>query len=306
MKPLKPGDTVAVISPAAPSPPSDLVRGVSFLEHHGLRVKLMPHADNRLGYLAGHDADRLHDLHAAFADPNIDAILCARGGYGCARLLPGLDLDLIAAHPKPLIGFSDVTVLLTHLYQAAGVRGFYGPMLTSNLITDAPFSWEHLWRLISGQTPTPYDIANADAYTCLVPGTAQGPLIGGNLSLLASLCGTPYQPQTAGHILFIEDWKEQYYTLDRQFTQLRQAGLLSEIAGLLLCDFSHINEADPHWDLTEQLRRLTADLDVPVGFGFSVGHGDVTATLPIGVKAQFQADAGRLTVLASPFSKTAG
>lgn len=273
------------------------------LEAAGFHVKLLPHAKAHQGYLAGSDEERLSDLHAAFEDPEIKGILCARGGYGCMRLLPSIDFEQIRSHPKVFIGFSDVTALHIPFYQEAGLVGFYGPMLTSNLINKEPYSQQELLGLITGAHCPPYTIPNRDTYHCLTPGQTEAPLIGGNLSLLAALCGTPYQPQTAGHLLFIEDWKESYYSLDRQFQQLKLAGLFDQIAGLLLCDFSEVESglAPPQdYPLVEQLQRLTCDLHIPVGYGFSVGHGEETATLPIGIRAAFDANNGILTLLEAP------
>ncbi len=304
---LHPGDTIAIVSPAGATPiePADSVKpdpfdqGIALLEQVGFRVKLMPHAKNKRLYLAGTDAERLSDLQAAFTDPAVKGILCARGGYGCTRLLPHLDFALIRQNPKVFIGFSDITALLLPIYQQTGLIGFYGPMLTSNLIHNEPYSQSQLLSMVQGQNKAPYSIPNQNAYQCFQPGIAQGRLIGGNLSLLTALCGTPFQPRTEGHILFIEDWHEKYYTLDRQFQQLKMAGLLDGIAGLLLADFSEI-ETEPEQTLPEFLQTLTAFLKVPVGFGFSVGHGEQTATLPIGCLAEFNAASGTLTLLENP------
>ncbi|MBK8191003.1 MAG: LD-carboxypeptidase [Vampirovibrionales bacterium] len=304
---LRRGDCVAVISPAAPTPVASdgsgdaFDRGVALLQTRGFQPKLMPNARSQRYYLAGDDAQRLDDLHAAFADPEVRAILCARGGYGCTRLLSQIDYDLIRANPRILIGFSDVTALHLANYQRTGLIGFYGPMLTSNLIDEDPFNEDALWPLVMGEAPTPYPVPSQAAYHPISGGVAEGPLTGGNLSLLAALCGTPFQPQTRGHLLFIEDWRESYYSLDRQFQQLRMAGLFADIRGLILCDFS---EMDDPLQATYPLERFFADVlgdfGVPAGFGLSVGHGALTATLPIGVRARFDADAGRLTLLESP------
>lgn len=303
---LKPGDTIAIISPAAPTPKESLPSGddpfdygASLLEAAGFRVKLMPNARKQRAYLAGTDAERLDDLHAAFRDSMVKGILCARGGYGCMRLLPDLDFNLIAQHPKVLIGFSDITALLVPLYQRCGLVGFYGPMLTSNLIHGEPYSQDEMLKLTTGQGSVPYSVPNRDTYHCYQPGVVEAPLLGGNLSLLTALCGTPFQPRLAGHIVFIEDWKEKHYSLDRKFQQLKMAGVLDGIAGLILCDFSDI-EAEPGQSLPDFLKEITADLNVPVGYGFSVGHGEQTATLPIGCVARFDATAGTVTLLESP------
>ena len=305
-KALRPGDTIAIISPAGATPliapqdqPDAFEQGAALLESAGFRVKIMPHAKQKRMYLAGTDADRLADLQAAFADPEVDGILCARGGYGCMRLLADIDFNLIRQNPKVFIGFSDITSLLLPFYQRCGLVSFYGPMLTSNLIHGEPFSQAELLKLVSQPAEVPHTVPNRDTYHTFRPGIAEGRLTGGNLSLLTALCGTPFQPITAGHILFIEDWKEKYYSLDRQFQQLRLAGLFDDIQGLILCDFSEI-EPEPEQSLPEFLKSLTDFLQVPVGYGFSVGHGEQTATLPIGCQARFNAETGALSLLESP------
>ena len=305
-KALKPGDTIAIISPAGATlcntsqdGPDAFEQGHALLKAAGFKVRIMPNAKNKRLYLAGTDTERLADLHAAFQDPGIDGILCARGGYGCMRLLPHLDFKLVRQNPKVMIGFSDVTALLLPFYQKSGLVGFYGPMLTSNLIHQEPYSQSELLKLAGGECKIPYTVPNRDAYQTFRPGVAEGRLIGGNLSLLAALCGTPWQPQTAGHILFIEDWKEKYYSLDRQFEQLKLAGLFENITGLLLCDFSEI-EPEPEQSLAEFLKALTDSVKVPTGYGFSVGHGEQTATLPIGGMARFNAETGILSLQEQP------
>ena len=303
-KPLALGDTIAIVSPAKPSPPETLVQGVDWLQSLGYQAKLMPNAQCNTGYLAGTDSERLADLVAAFEDPTVDAILCARGGYGSGRLLPNFPFEVVAKNPKLFMGFSDITMLLNAFHQQTGLVGFYSPMLTSNLIQEnQDFTREQWLRTVTAAgllSQQPYEIANIDTYQCFTPGIATGKLIGGNLSLLCSLCGTPWQPNTDGCILFLEDWHEQYYTLDRQFTQLAQAGLFNNLAGLLLCDFSEITQEPNTHSVAEQLRYLTAGLKVPTGYGFSVGHGYQTATLPIGVQAVLNAEVGCLTLAEQP------
>jgi muramoyltetrapeptide carboxypeptidase len=300
-KALKKGDTIAIVSPAKPSPPETLVEGVAWLESQGFKAKLMPNAHLNTGYLAGTDAQRLSDLVAAFEDPSVDAILCARGGYGSGRLLEHFPFEVVAQNPKLFMGFSDITMLLNAFHKETGLVGFYSPMLTSNLIQeDQVFTRQQWLRTVTEPVLEPnFEIKSIDSYTCFQPGTVQGKLMGGNLSLLCSLCGTPWQPNLAGCILFLEDWHEQYYTLDRKFTQLAQAGLLNGVVGLLLCDFSEIPE-EPSESLTQHLKTLTQHLNIPTGYGFSVGHGFQTATLPIGVQAVLNAEVGCLTLAEQP------
>jgi muramoyltetrapeptide carboxypeptidase len=302
-KALQPGDTIAILSPAAPTvdPKDAFEQGQALLEAAGFQVKIMPHARGQYHYLAGDDAQRVQDLHDAFADPEIQGILCARGGYGCMRLLNRIDFDLIRNNPKVFIGFSDITALHLAFYQKTGLVGLYGPMMTSNLIHNEPFSKEELLKLITGQVSAPYLVPNLDEYHSLSAGEATGRLIGGNLSLLRSMLGTPYQPNTDGAILFIEDWRERYYALDRQLFHLKLAGMLDNIAGLLFCDFSELTP-DTSENTQELLARLSLNLfdgkpTPPIGYGFSVGHGSQTGTLPIGIQAHFDSQAGHLTLL---------
>jgi muramoyltetrapeptide carboxypeptidase len=254
--------------------------GVALLQSWGYRVKVFPHALNQWGYLAGTDAERLADLVAAFTDPEITAVLAARGGFGCTRLLPHIPWQHL--QPKLLIGFSDLTALLLPLYDRLGWLGLHGPMLTSNLIEFDPFTADQLQRMWAGGfAEHPVKVVSQQPVQWLHGTQMSGPLTGGNLSLLAALCGTPWQPQTNGHILFIEDWKEAYYSIDRQYQQLRQAGLLDNLAGLLLGDFSDIR-TDADWSLAAHWQQLTADLGIPVAFGLTAGHGDLNTTLAIG------------------------
>jgi muramoyltetrapeptide carboxypeptidase len=279
-EPLKPGDTIGVISPAGVSDAAAMADGVALLQSWGYRVKVFPHALNQWGYLAGTDAERLADLVAAFTDPEITAVLAARGGFGCTRLLPHIPWQHL--QPKLLIGFSDLTALLLPLYDRLGWLGLHGPMLTSNLIEFDPFTADQLQRMWAGGfAEHPVKVVSQQPVQWLHGTQMSGPLTGGNLSLLAALCGTPWQPQTNGHILFIEDWKEAYYSIDRQYQQLRQAGLLDNLAGLLLGDFSDIR-TDADWSLAAHWQQLTADLGIPVAFGLTAGHGDLNTTLAIG------------------------
>lgn len=294
--------TVGIISPAGASTLALLEQGVDVLRQAGCHPVFLPHAAEPawgdLG-VAGPDALRVADLHAAFEDPTIDWVLCARGGYGCMRLLPHIRWDVLARHPKPLIGFSDITALhMATLTHAPNVPCYYGPMLTSNLVEPAAAAWADttLWPLLRQDVGVPWRVPNADTWTCLVPGTVTGRLMGGNLSLLSALCGSGHLPDFTGAILFLEDWREAPYRLDRKLTTLRLSGVLSKLAGLVLCDFSQIAplplEGLPTWFQTH-----LAELGIPMGYGFSVGHGDVTSTLPQGRRATFDAATGSLVVL---------
>ncbi len=311
-KALPSGGCIGVVSPSYPTPElAQFEAGEAWLTGLGYRVKRFAHAGNQWRYLAGTDEERAADVMAALLDDTVDAVWCARGGYGCQRVLPYLDwAALKTARPKPVIGFSDITVLHAAIAQQLGWATFYGPMVTSNLAempitatnsgnSDVPYTLAQCLGLITGKAARPYDLVNQDTYYPIH--TPQGntpiiaPVTGGNLTLLAALCGTPFQSKTAGHIVFIEDWKEPFYSIDRQFQQLKQAGMLDEIAGLLFGDFSH-SEAQAGLTLPELFAELTVECGVPVGYGWSIGHGDVTATLPFGVPLTWQPHSGQLTL----------
>lgn len=311
-KALRPGNTIAIISPAAPSPQEKITAGIAYLQAQGFHVQLMPHALDDNNYLAGSDEARLADLHAAFADTTIDGILCARGGYGTTRLLEKINWDLIRQNPKVFIGFSDLTALLLPMFERTGLIGFHGPMLTSNLIEPIQqddITHDMLWNTVCGNQGLPYVIpTQKQQYQCLYKGEATGRLIGGNLSLLAALCGTPWQPNLEGAVLFIEDWHERFYSIDRQWTQMRQAGLFNGVAAIVLGEFCDMTAGDDwaNFGLPELFRSLISELreaafePVPSGFGLQFGHGEQTATLPVGVSCRFEAESGRLEVLTSP------
>lgn len=267
----------------------------------GLRVKWSGNLEREYGYLAGKDHQRLKDLHAMFGDPDVQAIWCIRGGYGTSRLLPFLDYGLIRKHPKVLIGFSDVTALLNAIYQRTGLVCFHGPVGSSEF-TD--YTLAHIRKILfepaEKQVVFPADVDNG-ANPSLYPhsirkGKAEGELAGGNLSLVAALCGTPYQPEVQGKILFLEDVGEKPYRIDRMLTQLRQALPLEKAAGIMLGKFAGCepDEGDRSLSLEETLKDRLRDLKIPVGYGFSFGHIRDMCTLPVGARVRI--DAKRMTV----------
>ncbi|MFF3596819.1 S66 peptidase family protein [Kitasatospora indigofera] len=284
---LRAGDTVAVVAPAGPVAPGPLDRGVALLESWGLRVSVMPHvADSHLGHLAGEDAGRAADLQAAWTDPGVAAVLCARGGYGCQRTADLLDWRaLAAAAPKPLVGFSDVTELHRLFAARLGVVTLHGPMVATEAFAE-PQSLEHLRRVLFAPETVRELPLRAPAP---VPGRAAGVLAGGNASLLASSLGVPGFEPPDGCLLFLEETGEEPYRLDRILTQLRRAGVLGAAAGIVLGDFTDCGEPAA---LAEVLHDRLSGLGVPVAAGLPAGHGDVQLTVPLGVRAELTARAG--------------
>jgi muramoyltetrapeptide carboxypeptidase len=294
--------------PAPASPVYDareLERGVRALEAAGYGVVLGEHVRRRRGYLAGAPAERAADLHALFADERVDAVVPMRGGYGSADLLPLLDWELIAANPKPFVGMSDVTMLHTAIGRETGLVTFWGPnalaLSRAGAYTRAGFE-----RALTTAEPLgPIPPAPDDQLVqTLVPGRAEGPLAGGTTCLLAATLGTRWEVETEGRIVFLEEVRDEPYRVDRALTQLIQAGKLGAAAGIVLAEHVDVRPAahEPAFgghslDLDQIFERLVVPLGVPVIRGLPLGHGRDLATLPLGVNARLDADAGVLEVL---------
>ncbi len=299
---LRSGDTVAVVAPASQiksGQEESLARGLAWLEAQGWKPRLMTHAAEhhpRLPFLAGEDAARVADLHEAFRDPDVRAVWCLRGGWGCPRLLPLLDFDLLAAHPKLFIGFSDITGLHVVLNQRLGWVTFHGAMVASNLgqagWQESAWAVESLRRCVcaDGGAPGPLSQGQPEFMgRALVEGSAEGITIGGNATLIQSLLATPFGlDDAAGRILVIEDVGEPPYRLDRFLTQLRLALQLDTIAGVALGQFSEIDSDDA--PLIEAVfRDRLGDLGKPVVMAMPFGHETVTGCVPLGARARIEA-----------------
>ncbi|HVN63303.1 MAG TPA: LD-carboxypeptidase [Candidatus Binataceae bacterium] len=293
-KALKRGDTVAVVAPASAIEREHLERGVNVLTEAGYRVKVSERALSRWGIFAGEDRARADELQAAFADPEVKAIFCARGGYGCGRILPMLDFSRIAKTPKVFVGFSDETFLLCALNELVGLVSFHGPMVAMDLSRGmSERALVHMQRVLGGDSGT----VEFEARETMHPGVAEGRLIGGCLTVVASMVGTPYAPSFAGRILFLEDTGERAYRIDRMLVQLRQSGALKGVAGIV---FGNIRLTDHNEQEARLVARFcaeeTADLDCPVIFGIEAGHGTENLMLPFGVNARIEAASRRLVV----------
>ncbi|MFK4040416.1 LD-carboxypeptidase [Nonomuraea wenchangensis] len=274
---LRPGDTVAIVAPSGPPPATLLREGVRRLEGLGLKVVVGAHVLDRqeLDYLAGSDADRAADLQSAWCDPAVKAVFCCRGGYGAGRLLGLLDWDAMrAAGPKVLLGSSDITALHNAFAIELGVSTLHGPMPACELLGGEggpePRTWASLQAALSGAQES----VRGDRV--LVPGRAEGELSGGNLSLLASMCGTRWQPSFEGRLAFLEDVGEEPYRIDRMLTQLLQAGVFDGVRGIALG--SWVECGDPYPVLRDRL----APLGVPVLAGLPAGHGSPQMSLWLG------------------------
>ncbi|WP_459207620.1 S66 peptidase family protein [Pseudomonas sp. MLB6B] len=284
----------AVVAPAGPAR-LDVDKAQQWFAERGYRCRLYPSVTSAEGYLAGSDAQRLQDLHDAFADPSIDAILCMRGGYGSMRLLDGLDFELIRRHPKPLIGYSDITALHTALQRHTGLVTFHGAMLNADLLgAKAEPTEASLFEQLSGRLQSGTAIAHPAAWplTGIVPGSASGTLLGGNLSMIGATVGTLAQADLTGSILFIEDVNEPLYRVDRLLIQLRLAGMLQGVKGVLVGDFAGITVAA----LTPLLRDVFEPLRIPVLAGWRSGHCDPNVCLPLGARVRLDTQARTLVL----------
>jgi muramoyltetrapeptide carboxypeptidase len=291
---LAPGARVALVAPSGPvSKDGTFQTAVQQAKSFGWEAVIGDNVGARTRYLAGTDEQRLHDLNAAFRDESIDGIWCLRGGYGVMRILAGLDTAAMRSRPRAVIGFSDITALHTAVGKHADVIGYHGPHAAAHLTS---FSRDSLTRAVVQGTDS---CGIAPAARTLRSGRAQGRLVGGNLSLLASLCGSRYAPDYDGGILIIEDVDEATYRIDRMLRQLMLTGALSKLAGIAYGQFTEeggrANATSPS---REQLLRETADLaGVPTLAGIPVGHIDDQWTIPLGAMAELDADAKSLHVI---------
>jgi muramoyltetrapeptide carboxypeptidase len=289
---LKQGDGVGIIAPAGPVEPSEIEPAISLLESHGFKVCLGLHVYERKAYLAGDDEARLADLHEMFRNDEVRLILCARGGYGVHRILENIDYALAKKNPKIILGYSDITALLIALYRKTGLVTFHGPM-AKDLGKNENRNLESLLQLVTSDRRITFSLSHGKV---IWPGKSRGVLLGGNLSLLCQLIGTPFMPPPRGKILFIEEKGEPHYRIDRMLTHLRLAGFLAQCAGVVFGDFSECGEAST---VIEVLQERTHELGIPVMTGLKVGHGLENMAVPVGVRAILDTETKSMT-LAEP------
>ncbi|QJR10468.1 putative murein peptide carboxypeptidase [Usitatibacter rugosus] len=282
-------------------------KGVRNLESFGLRVKLAPNIRAVLGGYAGTVNQRLADLHGMFLDREVEGLWVLRGGSGGGHLLPHLDYELIRSHPKAFVGYSDTTSLHLGLLRGAGLVTFHGPVASS---TFSEYSAGNLRAVLMEPRATrAFEGAKENAEKALQQkqfapltfrtGTAEGPLVGGNLAVLSSLIGTPFAPRTKGCVLFLEEISEAPYRVDRLLEQLRQSGVLTAASGVALGVFQKCDppDSDPSLTLAEVLEAQFRDSKVPAAYGFSFGHIAHQMTLPLGIRARMDAAERTLTLL---------
>lgn len=273
-KPLYPGATIAVLAPASPFPCDPLERACEIIEAAGFQVQPGRHLHNRLGYLAGDDVERAEDLIQALTSPQVAAIVCARGGYGSSRLLDHIPFASLRRNPKIFLGFSDITFLHGALLRQAHWATFHGPNLARSDNTSDDV--RTILETLAGNRPFRWTLRDDQV---LRRGTATGPVIGGNLTCLAHLIGTPYFPDLDSSLLLLEDRGEALYRLDRLINHLKLAGAFDRLAGLLLGQFSECGRQDKILDMIVQHIK---PFDFPVVFDLPFGHTSVNHIIPLG------------------------
>jgi muramoyltetrapeptide carboxypeptidase len=286
---LKTGDTIGIVAPAGPFNPEKFVRGKAVLETMGFRIFYDESIFQQHGFLAGTDAQRADQMNRLFADPSVQAIVCARGGYGSMRILPLLDYQTIQLHPKIFMGFSDVSALLTMLYEQCSLVTFHGPMVTSLAgATEKTISSMRTALTSDG----PLELVPEEGKT-IKSGISSGILCGGNLTTLCHLVGTPYATNFKGKILLLEDVGEMTYRIDRMLTQMKLAGCFNGMAGLILGAFKKCGQLN---EIVEIFDNIFHDADIPILAGFDIGHGETNLTVPLGQDATLDAGKKRLYV----------
>lgn len=306
-KSLTKGDTVGLITPSSAISRSSFEKALANISDLGFNVKYSDNMRVRKGFLAGSDAQRVEDLHAMFADTEVAGIICARGGYGSGRLLGMIDYALIRNNPKVFIGYSDITALHYAIYKNAGLMTFHGPVGASDFSDFTASSFEKV--VIKGKSNYSFSVKSVDKkenkLDVIASGVAEGQLVGGNLTLMISVLGTPYDLDFDGKLVFIEEIGESPYKIDRMLTQLLNTGKLKKARGIILGQFNdcETKPTDPDYEASLSLAEVFADrlagLGIPVAAGLPFGHVPDNATIPFGIKAHFDASDGKLTYLES-------
>jgi len=306
-KKLEKGDTIGIVSPASgPWRRSDLWKSIEAIERLGYSVKVGEHAYKNNYYVSGTDVERAEDMNRFFRDETISAIFCSYGGYGSARIIKYLDFDVITTNPKILIGYSDITSLHLAIAKFSDIVTFHGPTALS-FGTDymTPYRQDMLFKAIAGDEPIgEVRMADGDEYLVKMnPGTAQGALIGGNMTLVCASLGTPYEIDTKGKIFFIEELETEPWVLDHLLTHMYNAGKFKDAAGIVVgecidCEpFKHNPGFYSQCSLEDILFDILEPLGKPVLYGLPIGHTKNLATLPVGVMSEIDSENGKLTIL---------
>ncbi len=293
---LQRGDTIGIVAPAGPFNKSPFDVGIKLINEMGFNTRIDPGVYERDRYLAGGDAHRAACFNAMMADEAVQAVLCARGGYGTLRILDQLDYDAMVRRPKPVIGFSDITALHQVILMKTGLVTFHGPMVTT--LAKLTGQGRQMWcDALTGRRG--FSTLFSDLRV-LKPGSAEGLLMGGNLATLCHMVGTPYGVGYSGGILIIEDVGEAPYRVDRMLTQMKLAGVLDGVAGLVVGRFEDCGRFD---EIDEIVLERIGDMDIPIFSGAPFGHGRENVIVPLGVPARMDADLGTVSLLEPVFEE---
>ena len=303
-KKLEKGDTIGIISPA--SKPNDLTRidgATKYLEGLGYKVKVGKNAKNLYGFLAGTDEERVSDLHEMFSDKDVKAIICTRGGYGTPRLLNKIDYDIIKKNPKIFVGYSDITALQMAFFKMAGLVTFSGPMVAVEMHDKIdPFTEECFWAMITSSAKFGV-LKNPDGepFKAVNKGNATGLLMGGNLSLILALFGTPYRPSFKDSILYFEEVDEEPYSVDRYLSILRNGKVFEEIKGMIVGSMTDCGEGktQPTLSLEQVFEDYFKEIKVPIIDNLVYGHIPRKNTMPFGIKAKIDTETKEIEILES-------
>jgi muramoyltetrapeptide carboxypeptidase len=292
---LQRGGRIGIVAPAGCVENEELTAGLAAIREQGFEVELAPGIHDRKGYLAGSGEIRAQDLSAFFLREDIDAVFCARGGFGSVQLLPFLDAK-IRRHPKIFCGYSDITILLNWFLQEFGLVTFHAPMVAMDLARGlSDQAKEHFWEILTGEKKT-WRVQLSEG---IRSGKCEAPMLGGCLSLVVTTLGTPYEIATRGKILFLEDVGEKPYRVERMLTHLKLAGKFDGLAGLVFGDFTQCEGEGPR-DVKTVIAEMFHRAPFPVVMGMAAGHGAENLALPLGVTLSLDADAGTLSLLESP------
>ena len=287
-KPIKVNSTIGVVSPSYWLDENVLKNTAKFFTDLGYNIKISKSNSLQWGPFAGTPQERADDLHRMFADPKIDAVMCARGGYGANRVLPLLDYDLIRKNPKIFIGYSDITAYLTSITQKTNLVTFHGPMLTTYKKSWINYNYNLMNRVLTGENNINIEPPESLKTRILKDGTASGPLWGGNMSLLINRLGTSDALNTNGVILFLEDIDEYFYSFERMIVQMRTAGMFDQINGLIIGELKNIKDQEVKFgkDTDQIILDICGDLDIPIVSNYPCGHGKYQATFPISINTE--------------------
>ena len=288
---LKPGCRIGVVSPSYWLKKQYMEKTSKFFQDKGYTIVMGNSNSMKWGPFAGTPQERADDIHHMFSNPKIEAIICARGGYGANRVLPLLDYNLIRDNPKIFMGYSDITAYLTSITQKTGLVTFHGPMMVSYKKGFVNYNFQTMERILNG-TPD-FKIESPDSLPAriLKPGIAMGPLWGGNMTLLINRLGTSDSLDTDGVILFLEDLDEYLYSFERMLVQMRTAGMLDNIAGLIIGELHEFKDQDVAFERNtdEIVMDICGDLEIPIVSNFPCGHDTYQATLPISIPVELYA-----------------